>query len=205
MIRETGNLRGSGCCKVVFALLAAHGVSHAAISAQPNNATEQNKAANVAPGKLTDKPIELKNDDGQAAGKKSFPRGIASAFQSPDGKYFLTSIRIHGGRYGHPRAPKEDFFVSLCDRDFNPIADFSFPYSKFKRGKPKWVKLPLKPTELPDDFVICLNFNAQRTKGVYVSHDAEGKSLVGLPNKPAGTFSGGDWLIRPQVDTLKQP
>ena len=52
-------------------------------------------------------------------------------------------------------------------------------------------------------FYICLDFNAERTKGVYVSHDAEGESLVGLPNKPAGRFTGGDWMIRVKVDRLK--
>jgi len=77
------------------------------------------------------------------------------------------------------------------------------PYSKFKRGDPGWVSLRVKPTEVPKEFVICLNFNPERTKGVYISHDAEGKSLVGLPGKPAGTFTGGDWLIRPRVDTMK--
>ena len=55
----------------------------------------------------------------------------------------------------------------------------------------------------PKDFVLCLNFNPTGTKGVYVSHDAEGKSLVGLPGKPGGSFTGGDWMIRAVTDKLK--
>ena len=163
--------------------------------------SEAAKTATVS--QLTGKPKELKLDDGKAAGKKSFPRGIAAAFEAPDEGYYLVSVRIHGGRYGYPQPPKEDFHVSLCDEDFNLIADFKFPYSKFRRADPKWVKLSLKPTLVPRKFVLCLNFNPERTKGVYVSHDAEGESLVGLPKKKAGKFTRGDWLIRPSLDQLK--
>ncbi len=163
------------------------------------------KARTVAPDALTGKPTELKNDDGKAAGKKSFPMGIASAFEAPaDEGCFITEVRIHGGRYGYPQPPKEDFHITLCDPDFNPIADFPFPYSKFKRTDPEWVTLKVKPTEVPKNFVICLDFKAERTKGVYVSHDAEGKSLVGLPKKKAGGFTGGDWMVRASLDRLKE-
>ncbi len=154
----------------------------------------------VAKSALAGAPVELKNDDGTAAGKKSFPRGIAAAFETPDEGCYLTAVRIHGGRYGTPRAPKEDFHVSICDKDFNLIADLEFPYSKFERGNPQWVELPLRPRKVPREFVICLNFQPTQTKGVYVSHDAEGTGLVGLPGKHAGSFSGGDWMIRATVD-----
>lgn len=154
-------------------------------------------------GQLTGKAEELKNDDGQPAGKRSLPQGIASAFKAPGDTYYLTSIRIHGGRYGYPQPPKEDFHVFLCDKEFKLIADFPFSYSKFARGEPDWVSLRMKPTKVPEEFIICLDFNPERTKGVYISHDAEGKSPVGLPGKPAGYFTGGDWLVRPQLDTLK--
>ncbi len=152
---------------------------------------------------LTGKPEELANDDGKPGGKKSFPRGHAMAFEAPEGQWYLTTVRIHGSRYGHPAPPKEDFHITLCDENFNEIADFPFPYKKFQRGPQKWVKLRTKPTKVPAKFVICANFNAQSTKGVYVSHDAEGKSLVGKPGQPAGLFTGGDWMIRVKIDRLK--
>lgn len=162
------------------------------------------KARTVAISALTRKPTELKNDDGKPAGKKSFPLGIASAFETPgDEEYFLTQVRIHGGRYGYPKPPKEDFHVTLCDPDFNPIADFPFAYSKFHYGDPKWVTLRVKPTEVPKKFVICLDFKPESRKGVFVSHDKEGKSLVGRPKKRAGAFTGGDWMVRASVDRLK--
>ncbi len=58
-------------------------------------------------------------------------------------------------------------------------------------------------TEVPKDFVICLDFNPGSTKGVFVSHDKEGKSLVGKPKKKAGAFTGGDWMVRVSLDRLK--
>jgi hypothetical protein len=159
--------------------------------------------ANISISKLTGKPEELTNDDGKAAGKKSFPRGIASAFEVDSDSHYLTSVKIHAARYGSTRAPKEDFVVTLCDREFKPIADFKFPYSKIERSGAKWVTLRVKPTNLPKDFVICLNFSPTSTKGVFISHDADGKSLVGLPNKMAGSFSGGNWMVRAIVDRVK--
>jgi hypothetical protein len=159
------------------------------------------KTATVS--QLTGEAEELANDDGDPAGKKSLPRGIAAAFKAPEGEQYFTSVRIHGSRYGSPQPPKEDFHVTLCDSDFKPIADFDFPYKKFDRGDPEWVALRVKPTQVPEEFVICLNFAPTQTKGVFVSHDAEGKSLVGLPDKPAGAFTGGDWMVRVTLDQLK--
>jgi hypothetical protein len=66
------------------------------------------------------------------------------------------------------------------------------------------LKLRVKPTRVPRKFVICVNFKPTQSKGVFVSHDAKGESLVGLPNKLAGTFSGRDWLIRASIDQLRQ-
>jgi hypothetical protein len=152
---------------------------------------------------LTGKSQELANDDGKPAGQKSFPRGHASAFVAPEGTWYLTSVRLHGARYGHPMPPREDFHITLCNEDFEQIADFTFPYGTFQRGEPRWVALPITPTKVPAKFVICAGFNAERTKGVYVSHDEEGTSLVGLPGNPSGQFTGGDWMIRVTLDKVK--
>ena len=204
-VRNADRLQGTKC-PVARSIIRNRTSSH---HQDAEEAEELAKAAaggaetTVTVGQLTGDPQELKNDDGKPAGKKSFPRGIASAFKVPGDGYHLISVRIHGSRYGYPRPPEEDFHVSLCDNEFNLISDFSFPYSKFKRGKQDWVSLRVKPTAVPKEFVICLNFNPERTKGVYVSHDGEGRSLVGLPGKPAGAFTGGDWMIRPRVDTIK--
>lgn len=165
--------------------------------------TSDSSSANISLSQLSGEPNELKNDDGTAAGRKSFPLGIASAFKVDSDDHYLTNVKIFASRYGLPQPPKEDFVVTLCDKDFKPIADFSFPYSRIEYGVADWVTLRLKPTKVPREFVICLNFHPTRTNGVYISHDAEGKSLVGLPNKQAGSFSGGDWMIRAIVDVAK--
>jgi hypothetical protein len=56
--------------------------------------------------------------------------------------------------------------------------------------------------ELPPKFWVALNFNAQQTKGVYVSYDTSTKgqySRVGLPGdeeEPKATDFGGDWMVQ---------
>ena len=73
---------------------------------------------------VRDGQVRLKkaNDDGKPAGKKGFPRGHASAFEAPEGAWYLTSVRLHGARYGHPasklRAPANLFGTSAVE----PIA-----------------------------------------------------------------------------------
>src|SRR5262245_12062323 len=156
---------------------------------------------------LTGKPRELARDDGQATGKKSIA-GSAHAvrFEAPDDSSYLTSVQLFGSRYG-AQAVSDNFSVWLCDDQFNPISEFKFPYSKFQRGEPRWVTFDIKsPTKVPSKFIICFGFNPAATKGVYVSHDAEasGTSLTGLPGQPPSKFDAGDWLIRAQIDQLRE-
>ncbi|MBN1852430.1 MAG: PEGA domain-containing protein [Pirellulales bacterium] len=135
---------------------------------------------------LTGKPTELANDDGKPAGRKSFPRGHASAFESPDGTWYLTSVRLHGSRYGYPAAPKEDFHITLCDEKFKPIADFPFPYKKFKHGSSEWVTLRVKPTVVPKKFVICADFMRNGQK-VFIS------AMMRRVNRSSGNRT--KWLV----------
>lgn len=154
---------------------------------------------------LTGKPVEHAHDDGTAAGKNSIAgSGHGVRFSVLGGGWYLTSVRIHGSRYGQPRPPRENFHVWLCDKDLKVIAEFTFRYAKFTRGGPRWVTLKTVPTSVPQDFVICVGFNPARTKGVYVSRDKEssGDSLTGLPGRGSRSFDKGDWLIRARVDLL---
>jgi hypothetical protein len=54
--------------------------------------------------------------------------------------------------------------------------------------------------EVPSSFWVILNFNAARTKGVYVSFDTdtEGKySRTGLPGTESKAVDfGGDWMVQ---------
>jgi hypothetical protein len=165
-------------------------------------APEQVQAKNPA-RKEADKPAEatreVARDDGQEAGKRSIAGGgHAVRFEAPGEGWSLTSVKVHGARYGYPKPPAEDFHVYLCDDKFRKIAEFPFPYARFKRGRSEWVTLKVKPTPVPVKFIIGVGFNPEATKGVYVSHDGagDGKSLVGLPDDESEPFPKGDWMIR---------
>jgi hypothetical protein len=155
---------------------------------------------------LANPPRELTLDDGTGAGKKSLAGGSHGVrFSVPDNSWYATSVSIYGSRYGAPQAPKEDFEIHLCDAQNNRITSYKFPYSKFGRGDAKWVKLPLRPTNVPTQFIVNAAFNPTGTKGVYVSFDAAaaGSSVTGLPGREAGDFDQGDWLIRVEVNQSK--
>ena len=159
-------------------------------------------ADTVEADKLKGKTQELAHDDGKEAGKQSIAGGgHAVRFQAPGDSCYVTEVRIYGSRYGMPAPPKENFHVWLCDKDFKVITDNQFPYSKFQRGNTRWVALKIKPTRVPQDFIVCAGFNPTATKGVYLHYDAEGSgnSLVGLPGENAEDFDKGDWMIRVSV------
>ncbi len=150
--------------------------------------------------------LELALDDNKAAGKRSIAgSGHAVRFEAPGEGWSLTAVKIHGARYGYPRAPAEDFFVYLCDDEFHKIVEFPFPYSKFKRGRSEWVTLKVKATPVPPKFIVGVGFNPEATKGVYVSHDGagKGKSVVGLPDEEPEPFPKGDWMIRAKLERTK--
>ena len=158
------------------------------------------------PGDLTGQPAELAHDDGKPAAKRSIAGGgHAVRFQTAGLGWYLTGVKIYATRYGRQRPPREKFHIWLCDKDFKTIADFPLPYAKFQRGRPKWVSLPIRPTEVPREFILCIAFNPTRTKGVFVYHDRNGggMSLAGLPGRGGGAFARGDWLLRATVDQLK--
>jgi hypothetical protein len=156
---------------------------------------------------LTGTGRELAHDDGTMANKRSIAGGGHGVrFEVAGDGWYLTSVRLHGSRYGTPEAPKEDFTVTLCDENYKRIASFRFPYSSFERGEPRWVTLKVTPTNVPAKFVVCVEFNPTARKGVYVSHDAGGekRSLSGLPGDRPRPFDAGDWMLRATVDRLKQ-
>ncbi len=152
---------------------------------------------------LRSQPTILARDDGQAAGRLSIAgSGHVVRLEAPGPNSFLTTVQIHGSRYGTPTPPREDFHIWLCDTDARVIADFPFPYSRFQRGPERWVTLETKPIAVPARFLIVVGFNPTFTKGVYVSRDAQnsGASFTGLPGQTPRAFPEGDWLIRVSLD-----
>ena len=156
----------------------------------------------IAAAPATKPATELAIDDGTSAGKKSIAgSGHAVVLDAPAGGGMLTAVKIFGSRYGTPQPPAEDFSVWLCDADGKPQKEFKFPYKLFLRGDPKWVTLKLpEPAALPPSgkFILCVGFNPQQTKGVYVHYDkhADGDNRTGLPGHLNDAFSQGDWMIR---------
>jgi hypothetical protein len=162
-------------------------------------------ARTASRGELSGKPIELSHDDGTQTGKRSIAgTGHAVRFSVKGDVWYLTGVRIYGSRYGLPKPPQENFHIWLCDKDFKVIAEFAQPYSKFPRGTERWVDLPVTPTNVPPEFIICIAFNPTAQKGVYVGYDAQatGNSFTGTPGEQPRDFAQGDWLIRAQVDLL---
>ncbi len=129
--------------------------------------------------------------------------GHAVKFKVDGDSWYVTSVSLHGSRYGEPRPPKENFKVWICDAQFKPIATFSFPYSSFTRADPVWKSFRIRATRVPEDFIVCFGFNPQATKGVYVSYDGQKSetSMVGVPEESEPKpFAKGNWLIRCKVE-----
>ena len=162
----------------------------------------------IAAAAPTTKSNEIAVDDGASVGKKSIAgSGHAVVLEAPGGAgggATLTAVKIFGSRYGTPQPPAEDFHVWLCDADGKQLEEFKFPYKLFTRGDPKWVTLKLpEPAELPKSgkFILCVAFNPERTKGVYVHYDksAEGDNRTGVAGDLTQKFTQGDWMIRAVV------
>jgi RNA polymerase sigma-70 factor (ECF subfamily) len=176
--------------------------------------------ADLPPAQAAETALAEKNDTKQAAQKKKQlllkygdnkpdgKRSIAGAgemirFEVDSEAESVRAIRVHGSRYGYPQAPKEDFEVSLLSADMKEVLHTELvPYSLFKRAKKgRWTHVPFKDAvEVPPEFWVVLDFNAEKTKGVYVSYDTSTKgkhSRIGSTDEDAReTDFGGDWMVQ---------
>jgi hypothetical protein len=158
----------------------------------------------LAPAKkAAGNPYLLKYGDGKPDGKKSIAgAGEMIRFELPGDSANVRAVRVHGSRYGHPQAPKEDIEVTLLSEDMTEVLHTELvPYSLFKRSKARWTHLPFKDqVEVPQEFWVVLSFNAEATKGVYVSYDTSTKgehSRIGFSDEDAReTEFGGDWMVQ---------
>lgn len=150
------------------------------------------------------KPVlTLKYDDGKPDGKKSIAgTGEAIRFKLPDKSQKLRSLRIHCARYGTPQAPAEDAEISIVSEDGAEVVHTEMvPYAKFKRGESQWTTIQFEePVETPETFWVILQFNAEATKGVYVSFDTSTGGANSKTGVPGGEFkdvnTGGDWMVQ---------
>ncbi|WP_422930840.1 RNA polymerase sigma factor [Singulisphaera sp. PoT] len=153
--------------------------------------------------------VLLKKDEGKSSGMRSIAgSGHAVRFEAPGGSWQLTSVSLYGSRYGTSRPPKENFEIYLCDENFKKLATFSFPYSTFQRGEPKWIDLNVKPTTVPAKFFVAVDFDPAQTKGVYMHFDGRKSetSFTGLPDEgDPEAFTKGNWMIRARVSPQPEP
>lgn len=148
----------------------------------------------------------LKYHDGKSEGKRSIGgSGQMIQFTVPEGYANLTAISIFGARYGTPQAPDDDFTISILDEDrANTLDTQTAPYKLFARGPEQWVTIRFKnPLPVSGKVWVCVNFNAEQTKGIYVGYDTSTggqHSMVGLPGVEANPVDfKGDWMIQATV------
>ncbi len=160
-------------------------------------------ATPVEPGaaEATGNTTVLKYDDGAPDGKRSIAgSGHAVLFAKPEGDWYLTTVHLFGSRYGYPQAPREDFYVYVCDRAFKVIKQYPLPYATLQRGAERWYDIAVDPVQIPDLFYVCFAFNPTRTKGVFVCFDKSVKqthSKTGVPGKPLRNVTENlEWMIR---------
>ena len=175
----------------------------AAQEASPRATEKKDTKAARKPGSAN----KLSYHDGSADGKRSIA-GAAEliSFTLPAEEAKVAAIRIHGSRYGHPQAPKEDFSIYFLNQDMSEtIAKKTAPYGRFKRGQESWVEIKFSdPVEVPKEFWVGVDFRAERTKGVYVSFDKStdgSHSRIGTPGgKTRDAGVEGDWMIEVVLD-----
>ena len=172
-----------------------------AVFAQDKPAAPAAKEEAAADAKSDDGAGALKYHDGMADGKKSMAgAGPMITFGAPAGTK-IGAVKIHGSRYGLPKAPDESFLVYVLSGDRKRVLHTELvPYSTFERGEESWQTVKFKePVEVPQRFWVALDFRAHQTKGVYVSYDKStgGKnSRIGLPGvAPDETKDKADWMI----------
>ncbi|MCL2105059.1 MAG: hypothetical protein FWH21_08435 [Kiritimatiellaeota bacterium] len=95
----------------------------------------------------------------------------------------------------------------MLNDDMTVLHTEKAPYKLFGREEAKWVNVSFKQSvAAPTTFWVCLDFNAEHTKGVYVSYDTSTggqHSKIGLPGKESEDITfAGDWMI--QVTVSKQ-
>ena len=147
--------------------------------------------------------LTLKYDDGRPDGRKSIAgTGEMIQFTLPDESQKLRSLRVHGARYGTPQAPDEDIEVTIVSEDGTDVVHTEFvPYATFRRGESRWTTIRFEENiEVPETFWVITEFNAERTKGVYVSYDSDSdgeNSRTGVPGgEPTEVDFEGDWMIQ---------
>lgn len=200
LVHRTITTLALGC--VALIALACPAARQAIAADDPSDAATASPAEPTSPAKPV---LVLKYGDNKADGKKSIAgAGEMIRFTMPAGQTNpLKALRIHCSRYGYPQPPDEDVQIDILNEDMTDVVHTELvPYRLFKRqAEARWQMIPLEDSvEVPAVFWIVLNFNAEATKGVYVSYDTSTggeHSRVGLNDQDAKeTEFKGDWMVQ---------
>jgi hypothetical protein len=133
--------------------------------------------------------------------------GHAIYFERPEGDFTIKYVEVLGSRYGYARTPDENFLIYILDEKMKILHEKEYPYNSFKRGDMSWVALEMDSIQVPEKFWIVLNFNAGRTKGIYVGKEktaSPGHSLKGTPEKGFSEKKENfEWMIRTYLEKIK--
>ena len=145
--------------------------------------------------------VVLQRDAGIQQGAHSIAASrLAVQFERPGNARYVEAVQIFGSRYGTPEAPLEDFHLYALNEQEQVLADVKFPYAVIERGDPKWYTLRTPSIEVPEKFVVALNFDAHETKGVYLAYSATNgvacHSRIGLPGRRLEFWKPVEWMVR---------
>ena len=153
----------------------------------------------------TSKVIEtLQVDDGAKVDRKSIGGACEVVkFDTGGDKVTLKQVKFYGSRYGMAAAPNADFYIYVCNEKFEKVQTTTCSYKMFRvRGDASWWTCDIEPIEVSGVFYICINFEAEQRKGVFVYYDRDnsGSSFVGMPGGELKESEKGDWMIRAVVE-----
>lgn len=145
--------------------------------------------------------VVLHRDNGVETGFESISAsGHAVQFTRPAQARYVEAVQIYASRYGTPEPPQEDFHLYILNEQQQVLADVPFPYSLIERGDKQWYTLRTPSIEVPEKFIVALNFNPHRTKGIYLAHTSTNAaacySLTGLPGEGFEPWKPVEWMVR---------
>jgi len=153
---------------------------------------------------LPDGVVRLAHGHDGAKGKTTYAgRGFGMQFARPDQEDTVIAIEFHAGRYN---APAKEFHIYLLGENQEVLKDLAYPIERVEWGSPRWYHFDVPPTEVPKQFMVGLDFNAQQvtegtTRGsIRLSADttvSESHSSIGTPESGYRPLEKkGEWIIR---------
>ena len=153
-------------------------------------------------------PMLLKYDDGKMD-ESAFSPNMAHAvhFTKPAGDYAIKGVRFFGRREGAGQGNDRRIVLTICDKDAQPISEYSLFQSIADTNSEKWRNFNVNPEILcPDDFWVFIDTNSIESSSILMGMDYSVKvshSGLGDPGSiPAEVDRLFDWMIRVELEKL---